>query len=144
VNPYPYPYAQPDPAAIRSKDEADLNLLSTLHYVWTGFLGCMSLGLVGYFIAIAAFVAKSARHARDAETVAAMMTVFAVVFTLMFIPMIILHLYAAAGMKKRTRYWLAFVMACLACTSVPLGTALGIWTIMVLQRPSVKALFGKV
>lgn len=34
-----------------------------------------------------------------------------------------------------------FVMACVQCANVPFGTALGVFTILVLQRPSVKALF---
>ncbi len=55
-NPYPY---MPDPAATRAKDESDLNLLSILHYVWTGLFGCSAFGLVGYFILIAGFVANA-------------------------------------------------------------------------------------
>jgi hypothetical protein len=35
-------------------------------------------------------------------------------------------------------------MACVACLSVPLGTVLGVFTIIVLMRPSVKALFAEV
>lgn len=34
-----------------------------------------------------------------------------------------------------------FVIACIQCLNMPLGTALGVFTILVLQRPSVKALF---
>jgi hypothetical protein len=37
---------------------------------------------------------------------------------------------------------LVLVAACLAIPNVPLGTALGVFAIIVLQRPSVKALFG--
>jgi hypothetical protein len=39
---------------------------------------------------------------------------------------------------------LAFVTACLSCMNVPIGTALGVFAILVLNRPSVKALFGRV
>jgi len=63
---------------------------------------------------------------------------------IVMIPMFVLHLLAGAGLRNRTRYVLILVMSGLACLSVPLGTGLGIWTIMVLQRPSVKALFGRV
>jgi hypothetical protein len=48
-----------------------------------------------------------------------------------------------------TGYWLrklknrmfCFVIACILCLSAPLGTILGIFTILVLQRESVKELF---
>ena len=140
---YPYPPVQPDPAAIRSKDESDLNLLSVLHYVWTGFLGCTGLGVLAYFALVGELVASAPHHgSAHGPDVGAIMIIIGVMVVVLMIPMIVLHILAAAGLKKRTRYWLIFVMSCWACTSVPLGTALGIFSILVLQRPSVKALFG--
>lgn len=140
------PYAM-DPAAVRAKDEGDLNLLSTLHYVWSALLGCSAFGIVGYFVAVAAFVAKAppGPHGspHDQEAVAGVMMIIGIVMGVLMIPLVVLHVLAAAGMKKHTRYTLALVMSGLACLNVPLGTGLGIWTIMVLSRPSVKALFGR-
>ena len=52
------PYGM-NPAAMRAKDEGDLNTLATLHYVWTALLGCSTLGIIGYFVVIAAVVAKA-------------------------------------------------------------------------------------
>lgn len=41
------------------------------------------------------------------------------------------------------RNWIfCMVMAGIACTMMPIGTALGIFTILVLNRPSVRALFA--
>ena len=145
--PYQYPQQMPDPAAIRSKDESDLNTLGILHYCWTGLLGCSGVGMVAYFILIAGVVASQPTHgahaAHDQEVVAGMMGVFGVIMGIVMIPLFVLHLLAAAGLRNRTRYVLILVMSGMACLSVPLGTGLGIWTIMVLQRPSVKALFGR-
>ncbi len=145
---YPYP-VQPDPAAVRSKDESDLNTLSILHYVWTGLMGCSSLGLVGYFVLLGALVAGApasttthGSHAAQAE-VSVMLIVFGVIMVCVTIPLLVLHFLAAQGLKRRTRYTLVMVMAGFTCLSVPLGTGLGIWTFMVLGRPSVKALFGR-
>ena len=42
----------------------------------------------------------------------------------------------------RTRYWFVFVMACFECAFFPFGTALGVFTIVVLSRPAVKQMFG--
>ena len=138
----------PDPAAVRSKDESDLNTLSILHYCWTGLLGCSGLGMIAYFILLAGIFASappshSAHAAHDQEVAAGVMGIFGVVMALVFIPMFIAHILAAAGLRNRTRYVLVLVMSGMACLSVPLGTGLGIWTIIVLQRPSVKALFNR-
>jgi hypothetical protein len=50
----------------------------------------------------------------------------------------------AAGrfIQSRTRYWFVFVLACLQCGFFPFGTALGVFTIIVLSRPAVKRMFG--
>ena len=50
---------------------------------------------------------------------------------------------AGRWLSARRNWTFSFVFACIACLNVPLGTALGVFTIIVLQRPSVKALFGR-
>jgi hypothetical protein len=51
----------------------------------------------------------------------------------------------AAGrfLASQTHYTFCFVVAALACAFMPFGTILGVFTIIVLQRPSVKGLFGR-
>jgi hypothetical protein len=49
---------------------------------------------------------------------------------------------AARFIRSRRRYWFIFAVACLQCAFFPFGTALGVFTIVVLSRPSVKQLFG--
>lgn len=50
----------------------------------------------------------------------------------------------AAGrfIRSRRRYWFVFIVACLQCAFFPFGTVLGVFTIVVLSRPSVKQIFG--
>jgi uncharacterized membrane protein YedE/YeeE len=50
---------------------------------------------------------------------------------------------AVAGrfLAKRKHYLFCLVMAGIACLFMPFGTVLGVFTIIVLQRPSVKAMF---
>jgi hypothetical protein len=43
---------------------------------------------------------------------------------------------------QRRCYWFAFVTACVQCLFVPFGVILGVFTIIVLSRSSVKQLFG--
>jgi len=46
-------------------------------------------------------------------------------------------------LKQRRRYLFSFVLACIACTFFPFGTVLGVFTIIVLSRDSVKALYAQ-
>ena len=45
--------------------------------------------------------------------------------------------------SKRRRHFYSFFMGCLMCLFIPLGTVLGVFTIIVLSRDSVKELYKK-
>src|SRR5262245_37032199 len=45
------------------------------------------------------------------------------------------------NLQARRRYTLCMVVAAVACLFMPLGTILGVFTLIVLNRPSVKELF---
>ena len=49
---------------------------------------------------------------------------------------------AGRSLSRRKHYWFAFVVACIECIFVPFGTILGVFTIIVLSRQSVKTLFS--
>jgi hypothetical protein len=141
MNPYAAGYAPgPNP-----KDESDLNLLSVLHYVWSAFLGCGALGVAGYFVLLGGLFGASATSSgadpAGAAVAAGATVVIGAVIAIMMGAFLVLHLLAASGLRKRKRRVLIYVASALMCTSFPLGTALGVFTIIVLGRPSVKALF---
>lgn len=54
----------------------------------------------------------------------------------------ILSLYAAKCVEARKNWGWVMGSACVNCIQMPLGTALGIFTIIVINRPSVRDLFG--
>jgi hypothetical protein len=53
-----------------------------------------------------------------------------------------LLLIAARLLQRRHGYRFIFAVACLECFGFPIGTVLGVFTLVVLLRPSVKQLFG--
>ena len=53
----------------------------------------------------------------------------------------VLVLVAGRCIARRKYYAFCFVMACVECLSVPFGTVLGVFTILVLNRASVRELF---
>jgi hypothetical protein len=54
-----------------------------------------------------------------------------------------LTLIAGRCIARRTHYTFCFIWACVECLSIPFGTALGVCTILVLNRVSVKELFNQ-
>ncbi|HYK23487.1 MAG TPA: hypothetical protein VEU75_02355, partial [Candidatus Acidoferrum sp.] len=71
--------------------------------------------------------------------------IFAVLGALLFligIAMAICILIAGRSLALRKRYSFAFVMACIECLFIPFGTILGVFTIVVLSRESVRGLFS--
>jgi hypothetical protein len=48
---------------------------------------------------------------------------------------------AGRWLKRRERYTFCLVVAAASCLMMPFGTVLGIFTLIELQRPSVKAMF---
>ena len=68
--------------------------------------------------------------------------VFASVFILCGLSVATCILVAGRSLAKRRRYTFCLVVAGLECLFMPFGTVLGIFTILVLQRESVKQLFA--
>jgi hypothetical protein len=54
-------------------------------------------------------------------------------------------LFGMAGrcLRRRTAYTFCFVMAVIVCSNFPLGTLLGVFTIVTLTRPHVKTAFSR-
>jgi hypothetical protein len=53
-----------------------------------------------------------------------------------------LLLVAGQRLRKRRSYNFCFVVAAISCAFAPMGTVLGVFTIIVLSRPTVKAIFA--
>ncbi len=52
-----------------------------------------------------------------------------------------LSLYACKCLRERRNWNWVMAASCLHCLNMPLGTALGVFTIIVINRPSVRQLF---
>lgn len=136
-------------AQIERTDSEHLKILSICHYVF-GALQLMG-GLVGLiFLTMGGvFFSGQLPTANPSEQMAlqAMGTMFSI-FGLVMIGMCLLiggaFIYAGRCLATTQGYMFCFVVAALECTSFPLGTALGVFTIIVLLRDSVKARFERV
>jgi hypothetical protein len=73
-----------------------------------------------------------------------MFTIFGGVAILGYETLALLTLIAGLSIRKRRRHLFCLIVAGLGCFNMPIGTALGAFTFIVLLRPSVKARFQEV
>ena len=131
-----------------SQDREHLQLLAIFHYVVAGLAALFSFFPLLYTTVGAVFI-FAARHgtAKPGEDLPPEFLgwIFAVLGSLLFligIAMAICILIAGRSLALRKRYSFAFVMACIECLFIPFGTILGVFTIVVLSRESVRELFS--
>lgn len=128
-----------------NQDEQHLNILSIFHYVVGGLTALFACFPIFHLLMGLAFLTGGFGPTPDEEFP---FQLFGLMFTL--IPAaIILTGWVLAGcivaagyfLSKRSRYTYCLVIAGVECIFIPFGTVLGIFTIIVLVRPGVKAMF---
>ncbi|MFN2508492.1 MAG: hypothetical protein ABR589_06935 [Chthoniobacterales bacterium] len=127
-------------------DEQHLRLLSVFHYVvggLTALLACFPL--IHLALGLAMIYAPQSISSKPGDEPPAligwMFTCMGGGMFLAGISLAVCVIVAGRFIARRRRYWFIFVLACLQCSIFPFGTALGVFTIIVLSRQSVKALF---
>ena len=135
-----------NPSSSASDDQQHLRLLSIFHYVdagLTALIGCFPLIhlMFGLFMIFSpdSMAAKSGEP--PPQFIGWMFTCLGGGMFLAGQAVAICTALAGRFIAHRKRYWFIFVMACLQCSLFPFGTALGVFTIVVLSRESVKSLF---
>ena len=130
-----------------NQDNEHLRLLAIFHYIVTGLAALFSFFPLLY-TAMGAIFLFAARHGTPKpgeelppEILGWLFVAFGALFFLAGIAMALCILFAGGSLSRRRCYWFAFVVACIECIFIPFGTILGIFTIIVLSRESVKALF---
>ena len=131
-----------------NQDKEHLQLLAIFHYVVAGLAALFSFFPLLYTTVGAVFI-FAARHgtAKPGEDLPPEFLgwIFVLLGSLLFltgIAMAICILIAGRSLALRKRYSFVLVMACIECLFIPFGTILGVFTIVVLSRESVKVLFS--
>jgi len=128
--------------------EHDLKLLSIGYFVQGGivtFYALLAACYVGFLGAIFAIITKSASADQRNHIPPGLLPVIAAIGTAIVCIALaagVCLLYAGVSLRKRRNRTFLLVMATLSCLFVPYGTILGIFTFIVLQRPTARALFG--
>ena len=131
-----------------NQDAEHLNLLSIFHYVLAGITGLCACFPVFHLAMGIMFLTQPEFLEPEQDVPPEMPMVFGLLFTI--IPALIICLgwtlaiciaYAGRCLARRKRYTFCLVVAAVSCLFMPFGTILGVFTIIVLVRPSVKTLF---
>ena len=131
----------PNVPPLPNKDEDHLKILSILHYVMAGLMALGILGLIGHFMLMNTVMTNPAfiedGGSPPPQELIGMMRGFYVVAAFFLIIEIVLNFLCARSLKANNNRILCFITSGLNCLNMPLGTALGVFTIVVLMRPSV-------
>ena len=127
------------------QDEEQLRLLTIFHYIVGGLAALFSFFPLLY-CAFGLFILPAPAHPQHGEPPPPLLGWFFIGFGCFFF---VLGLVFAACVvlsgrfiARRRHYWFAFVLACIQCLFFPFGVVLGVFTIIVLSRHSVKEIFG--
>jgi len=121
------------------QDEQYLRLLSIFHYV-VGVLaaGVACIFLIHFCIGIAMLTGAIDDAPAFVGLLFVVMSIIAITIGWVFAVCLII---AGKNLAHRKRYMYCLVMAAISCMFMPFGTVLGVFTILLLMRPSVKELF---
>ncbi len=130
-------------------DLQHLQILSIFHFVVGGITGlCACFPLVHFVIGVlmvtGAFNAGAQGGAgAPPEAFGWFFIVFAALMISCGWTMAVMILIAGRCLIRRTHHMYCLVVAGIECCFMPLGTILGVFTLIVLLRPSVKTLFAQ-
>jgi len=129
------------------QDEEHLRLLSIFHYVVGGLAAFFSFFPLLY-AGFGAFMLYASAHPQMQQgepppaLVGWIVIAFGCGFFLAGEALATCIVLAGRFLARRRRYWFVFITGCVQCLFFPFGIILGVFTIIVLSRTSVKQLFG--
>ena len=131
-----------------SQDAEQLRLLSIFHYVVggiTGLFSCLTLFYIvfGIVMIVAPEILKPPGGPREPapEFVGWFMVAFGAITLTIGWSLAGCILFAGRCLARRRHHMFCVIVAGFSCLFMPFGTVLGVFTIVVLTRPSVKELF---
>lgn len=128
--------------AQQDRDAQHLDLLALLHTVCAAVIGLFSLfPLIHVGLGIAMVTGKMAGASGDEAFVGWVFIAVGACIILAGETIALLVYLAGRRLKRRQGYTFCIVVAGIACLFMPVGTALGVFTLVVLMRPSVRDLF---
>ncbi len=125
------------------QDLEQLKLLAIFHYVAAGMAALVAcIPIMHFFMGLALATGALGDSDPGTRPVGFGIMAFAAFFIVAGWTFAALVAFAGRSLQTHRRYTYCLVMAGIECIFMPVGTVLGVFTIIVLVRDSVKALFG--
>ena len=137
-------------SAMDGETSRQLDLLAIFHYVLAGITGLLAF-LPIIHLAMGIWMVSGGFHDHtpmpgeppiSPEMFGWIFVVFASAFILFGLAMAVLLTMAGRRLKQRRSHTFCLVVAGIACINMPLGTVLGVFTLVVLSRPGVRDAFA--
>jgi hypothetical protein len=126
------------------QDLEHLKLLAIFHYVAAGMAALFAcIPFIHFFMGLALATGAFPDTNPEARTMGVVIMVIAGLIILAGWTFAAFVAFAGRSLQTRSRYTFCLVMAGVECIFMPVGTVLGVFTIIVLIRDSVKELFGR-
>jgi len=125
-----------------SRDLQHLQLLSVFHFVLAGMMflgGCVPF--IHFFLGFLFYSGSIAHGDPAASTIGMFMMAIAAFIIVTVWALATCVAFAGYFLGKRRSYTYCLAVAALSCLVMPFGTVLGVFTIVVLMRPSVRTHF---
>jgi hypothetical protein len=125
-------------------NEENMRTLVILHRVYSGIMAAFSLCFVGYMVFFLAIFSVADASKPSQQMPPEMKTVFATVWGIAFVFVLglaALNLVCANWIRDRRNWVGVVVVSGINCLHMPLGLALGIYTLVVVNRPHVRSTF---
>jgi hypothetical protein len=130
-----------------NSDEEHLRLLSIFHYV-VGGLGCLfsCMPILHIVIGLMIIVAPEKMGGNNEELMPEfagwMFFLMGMAFFIIGQAISIAIIVSGRFISKRKNYMYSFIIACVECLFIPFGTVLGVFSIIVLSKETVKKIYS--
>jgi hypothetical protein len=133
--------------ALMTQDEEHLKLLSIFHYIVGGMAALFALiPIIHLVLGVLMIVAPekiAGKGPPPPAFIGWLFVLLAAAFMLAGAVLAALIVTAGRFLAQRRRYTFCLVLAGVECVFMPFGTVLGVFTILVLMRESVKQMFAR-
>lgn len=125
------------------QDLEHVKLLAIFHYVAAGMAAMVAcIPFIHLFMGLALATGFFGETDPEARPIGLVIVVVAACIILLGWVFAALVAFAGRSLQTRKRYTFCLIMAGVECLFMPVGTVLGVFTIIVLMREPVKGLFG--
>ncbi|MGJ8726546.1 MAG: hypothetical protein ACSHYB_18520 [Roseibacillus sp.] len=124
-----------------NKDDEHLKILSIFHYVMAGLLAPTIFVLIAQFLMLDSLMTNPGFWGGNADPppqeALGIIRAFFVVTGFFILLIVVLNILCARDLRTNNNRTLSLIVSGVNCLNFPLGTTLGVFTLIVLMRPSV-------